>query len=244
MPLMAHLVELRSRLMKSLLVILILFLCLFYFANDLYRLLAEPLIAQLPEGSKLIATDVVSPFFIPFKLTIVTAFFLAMPFILHQIWQFISPGLYQHEKRFAIPLLATSILLFYGGMAFAYFVIFPLAFNFFAGAGPEGVSYLPDISSYLSVALKFFFAFGIAFEIPIATLLMVMSGVTTVAALKAKRPYVIVGAFVAGMLLTPPDIISQVLLAVPMWILFELGILFAGLLGKSDKNVSEVENQG
>ncbi|MBN0985745.1 MULTISPECIES: twin-arginine translocase subunit TatC [Amphritea] len=226
-PIVSHLVELRSRLMRALLAILILFLCLFYFANNLYEIVSAPLTALLPAGTSMIATDVTSPFFAPFKLTLVLAIFLAMPLILHQVWGFISPGLYQHEKRLAVPLLASSIVLFYSGIAFAYFVVFPLIFGFFTSVGPENVAVMTDISSYLNFVLKIFFAFGVVFEIPIATLLLVWSGITDVESLRAKRAYVIVGCFVLGMLLTPPDVISQTLLAVPMWLLFELGIVLA-----------------
>ncbi|MBV0934445.1 twin-arginine translocase subunit TatC [Marinobacterium weihaiense] len=231
-PLISHLVELRQRLLYSVLAILVIFLGLFAFANDLYTWLSAPLTALLPEGTSMIATDVTSPFFAPFKLTLVAAAFLAMPFLLHQAWSFISPGLYSHEKRLAIPLLASSIFLFYLGVAFAYFVVFPIIFGFFTSVGPENIAVMTDISSYLNFVLKLFFAFGIVFEIPIATLLLLWSGAVTVEGLKAKRAYVIVGCFVLGMLLTPPDIISQSLLAVPMWLLFELGIVLGRILIK------------
>lgn len=229
MPLLAHLLELRDRLLRSVISILVVFLGLVYWANDIYTFIAAPLIERLPKDSSMIAIDIIAPFLTPFKLTAYLSIFVAMPYILHQAWAFISPGLYRHEKRFAYPLLFSSILLFYAGLAFAYFVVFPLAWAFLTAAGPEGIQISPDISSYLSVVLKIFFAFGLAFEIPVATVLMVWSGLTTVESLKEKRPYVIVGVFVVGMLLTPPDIISQTLLAIPMWILFELGIVFAGL---------------
>ena len=231
-PLIAHLVELRQRLLYSVLAILVIFLGLFAFANDLYTWLSAPLTALLPEGTSMIATDVTSPFFAPFKLALVASAFLAMPFLLHQAWSFISPGLYSHEKRLAVPLLASSIFLFYLGVAFAYFVVFPLIFGFFTSVGPENIAVMTDISSYLNFVLKLFFAFGIVFEIPVATLLLLWSGVVTVEGLKAKRAYVIVGCFVLGMLLTPPDIISQSLLAVPMWLLFELGIILGSILIK------------
>jgi sec-independent protein translocase protein TatC len=234
MPLIAHLLELRDRLLRMVLSVVVIFVGLIYWANDIYLLLSAPLIAHLPESSNMIATDIISPFLTPFKMTAVLSVFIAMPFILHQAWGFISPGLYRHEKRFAYPLLFSSILLFYGGLAFAYFVVFPLAWAFLTAAGPTGIQVLPDISSYLDIVLKMFFAFGVAFEIPVATILMVWSGLTTVESLKQKRPYVIVGVFVVGMLLTPPDVISQILLAVPMWILFELGLIFA-VMGKQQK---------
>lgn len=223
----SHLLELRDRLLRMVLAVLAIFLGLFYFANDLYTIVAGPLMAHLPEGSSMVAIEVASPFLTPFKLTMVLSIFLAMPLILHQFWKFVSPGLYAHEKRLAMPILATSIVLFYLGMLFAYFVVFPLVFGFFTSTAPKGVAIMTDISKYLDFVLTVFFAFGVAFEVPVATILLVWSGVTTPKALAAKRPYVIVGAFVIGMVLTPPDVISQTLLAVPMWILFELGIVFS-----------------
>ncbi len=229
-PLVQHLLELRSRILKSLIAVLVVFAGLFYFSNDIYVYISEPLRASLPEGSTMIATEVTSPFLAPFKLTIVLSFFIAVPFILHQAWGFISPGLYRHEKVIAIPLLVASILLFYVGIAFAYYVVFPLIFSFFTKVGPESVTMMTDINSYLDFILKLFFAFGVAFEIPVATVLLVWSGVTTVDSLREKRPYVVVGCFVVGMVMTPPDVISQSLLAVPMWLLFESGILFARLV--------------
>lgn len=238
-PLIAHLIELRNRLLKAILLVLVIFLCLFYFANDLYLILVRPLSELLPDNGNMIATGVASPFLVPFKLTLVLAVLLAIPFILHQIWAFISPGLYQSEKKFAIPLLVSSIVLFYTGIAFAYFVVLPLAFGFFTAAGPEGISFLPDISNILDFILKIFFAFGIAFEIPIATFLMVLSGITTVAALNEKRPYIFVGCFVVGMLVTPPDVISQTILAVPMWLLFEAGVLTSRLIPPSEDKASD-----
>lgn len=240
--LVSHLVELRQRLMRALLIILVIFLGLFYYANDLYTLLSEPLTALLPAGTSMIATDVTSPFFAPFKLTLVAAIFLAMPFILHQAWSFIAPGLYRHEKRIAIPLLCSSILLFYTGIAFAYFVVFPLIFGFFTSVGPENVAVMTDISSYLNFVLKLFFAFGVVFEIPIATLLVIWSGVTTAESLAAKRPYIVVCCFVIGMLLTPPDIISQSLLAVPMWLLFEAGVLMGRFVKRDQQQEEEQDN--
>lgn len=238
-PLISHLTELRDRLLKSLLLVLLFFLPLFYFANDLYTLLSQPLTDLLPAGTSMIATDVTSPFFAPFKLTLVLAIFVAIPFILHQVWSFIAPGLYQHEKRVAIPLLVSSVLLFYGGVAFAYFVVFPLIFGFFTSTGPEGVAMMTDISSYLNFVLKLFFAFGVVFEIPIATLLLIWSGATTVESLSEKRAYMVVGCFVVGMLLTPPDVISQTLLAVPMWLLFEVGIILGRVFAR--KSPEELE---
>lgn len=240
-PLVSHLVELRDRLLRSVLVVLAVFLPLFYFANDLYSYLSEPLTQLLPEGTSMIATDVTSPFFAPFKLTLVLAIFVAIPFILHQIWSFISPGLYKHEKRLAFPLLISSVVLFYSGVAFAYYVVFPLLFGFFTSTGPENVAVMTDISSYLNFVLKLFFAFGIVFEIPIATLLLLWSGVTTVEELRDKRAYVIVGCFVVGMLLTPPDVISQTLLALPMWLLFEAGIIMGQILARKKGDEAQDE---
>ncbi len=227
MPLLEHLAELRSRLLRIVLAVLIVFFPLFYVANDLYTFVSKPLRAALPEGSTMIATEVASPFLTPFKLAFVTAFFLAIPYVLHQIWSFVAPGLYRHEKRLAVPLLASSVVLFYAGMAFAYFAVFPVVFAFLIGVAPTDVAIMTDINAYLTFVLKMFFAFGFAFEIPVATLLLVWSGATTVSALRAKRAYVLVGCFVFAMLLTPPDVISQVLLAIPMWLLYEVGILFA-----------------
>jgi len=226
-PFISHLIELRDRILRMLLAIALALLVLFPFANDIYTFVAEPIRAQLPAGSTLIATQVASPFMTPFKLVLVSAVFVAMPYVLYQLWGFVAPGLYQHEKRFALPLLASSITLFYLGMAFAYFVVFPLVFAFFAATTPEGVAQMPDISYYLDFVLTLFFAFGAAFQIPIATILLVAVGLTSVESLVDKRSYVIVACFVIGMLLTPPDVISQTLLAVPMWMLYEAGIFFS-----------------
>ena len=239
-PLVDHLVELRDRLIRMLLAILIVFLGLFFFANDIYLFISEPLRQLMPEGTQMIATEVASPFMAPFKLTLFAAVVAAMPFILYQIWGFIAPGLYEHEKKLAFPIVASSILLFYAGMAFAYYAVFPLLFAFFTAAAPEGVAVMTDINAYLNFVLKLFFAFGLAFEIPVATVLLVLAGVTDVKKLAAKRMYVILGCFVVGMLLTPPDIFSQTLLAVPMWLLFELGILIAYLLPKKKQQNEEV----
>jgi sec-independent protein translocase protein TatC len=233
MPLVQHLIEMRDRLLRALLVVLVIFCGLFYFANDIYTYVSAPLHSLLPENSSMIATDVASPFLTPFKLTFFLSLFAAMPFVLYQVWGFISPALYSSEKRLAIPILISSILLFYAGMAFAYYVVFPIIFKFFTSVGPEGVTVMTDISSYLNFVLKLFFAFGLAFEIPIATIILIATGATTAESLATKRPYVIVFCFVLGMLLTPPDVISQSLLAVPMWMLFEIGILFGRLIGNS-----------
>jgi sec-independent protein translocase protein TatC len=232
MPLIAHLTELRSRLLRCVIAVLVIFACLFYFSQEIYALVAAPLRAQLPAGASMIATGVATPFLTPFKLTLVISLFAAVPYILAQIWGFIAPGLYQHEKRIALPLLASSVLLFYGGMAFAYFVVFPIMFGFFSAVTPEGVDMMTDINQYLDFVLTIFFAFGVAFEIPVATFLLVWAGVVEVATLRKSRPYVVVGCFVIGMILTPPDIFSQTLLAIPMWFLFELGLIFSNMVQK------------
>tara|TARA_R110001592_G_scaffold112297_4_gene310398 strand:+ start:32228 stop:32980 length:753 start_codon:yes stop_codon:yes gene_type:complete len=238
-PLLAHLTELRDRLLRIVLAVLVCTLGLFPFANTIYSFVAEPMQRLLPEGTSMIATEIASTFLTPFKLVLVSAFCLAMPVILHQVWQFISPGMYRHEKRIAAPLLASSVVLFYAGLAFAYYVVFPLVFGFFSGITPEGVNYTPDIARFLDTALKLFLAFGVAFEIPIATVLVISSGVITANELAAKRPYIIIACFVVGMLLTPPDVISQVLLAGPMWLLFEIGIIFGRLVKKKRTDSDE-----
>lgn len=225
-----HLVELRKRLLYAVLLVLVIFAGLFYFSDVIYEWIADPLTKLLPKGTSMIATDVTSPFFAPFKLTLFASVVISMPFILHQAWAFISPGLYQHEKRLAIPLLFTSVILFYGGLSFAYFVVFPLVFGFFTSVGPSNVAVMTDISSYLNFVMKLFLAFGVVFEIPVATMLIIRAGITDRKTLAQKRPYVIVGCFVVGMLLTPPDLVSQSLLALPMWLLFESGLIMSRLM--------------
>lgn len=237
-PLIEHLIELRSRLLRCVVAILVIFLGLYAFANDIYTFVAQPLLALLPEGSQMIATDVASPFLAPFKLTLVVAVFIAIPYVLHQAWAFVAPGLYDNEKALALPILASSVVLFYAGAAFAYYAVFPLLFQFFTQVGPENVTVMTDINAYLNFVLKLFFAFGLAFEIPVATFLLIASGVTTVESLSEKRPYILIGCFVVGMLLTPPDVFSQVLLAVPMYLLYEVGLLF-GRLVKNRKREEE-----
>lgn len=234
MPLISHLTELRSRLLRCVAAVFLIFAVLFYFSQKIYTLVAAPLRDYLPAGASMIATDVASPFLTPFKLTMMVSLFLAMPVILYQIWGFIAPGLYKHEKRVAVPLLVSSILLFYAGMAFAYFVVFPLVFHFFASVTPEGVSMMTDITSYLNFVMTLFFAFGVAFEIPVAVVLLLWIGVVDVKYLKKARPYVVIGCFVVGMILTPPDVLSQTLLAVPMWLLFEIGLFFGGMVRTRD----------
>jgi sec-independent protein translocase protein TatC len=241
MPLVAHLTELRSRLLRCVIAIFIVFAGLFYFAQDIYTIVSAPLRAYLPEGATMIATGVASPFLTPFKLTAWCSLFLAVPIILHQVWGFIAPGLYKHEKRIAMPLLVSSIFLFYGGMAFAYFLVFPLMFHFFASVTPDGVAMMTDINEYLDFVLTLFFAFGVAFESPVATFLVLWVGIVDIDTLRKSRPYVIVGCFVVGMILTPPDIFSQTLLAVPMWLLFEVGLFFGGLVRKRSEH-EEVES--
>ena len=202
------------------------------FANELYEILADPLMSALPEGNSMISTQPHGPFFVPFKFAFAVAVAVAMPYLLYQLWAFVAPGLYSHEKRLAVPILVSSSLLFYLGILFAYFAVFPIIFAFFAGSAPEGVSVMTDINMYLSFVLKLFFAFGLAFEVPVATVLLVKAGVTTPESLATKRPYIIVGAFAAGMLMTPPDIFSQTMLAIPVWILFELGLYFSRVLNR------------
>jgi len=240
--LIAHLIELRSRILKALLSVLLVFVCLAYFAQDIYQWLARPLLDVLPDNATMIATDVASPFFAPFKLTLIVSFFVAIPYVLYQIWAFVAPGLYRNEKRMIAPLLVSSSVLFYAGMAFAYFVVFPLAFAFFTSVAPEGVTVSTDINSYLNFVLKLFFAFGLSFEIPVAIILMCWTGVTSPQQLRDKRPYVVVMAFIVGMLLTPPDVISQTLLAVPMWLLFELGVWISSLYATSTDDGETTEN--
>jgi sec-independent protein translocase protein TatC len=238
--LVSHLVELRDRLLRGILAVLVIAVVLLPFSNDLYHFLAEPLLRHLPESSTMIATEVASPFLTPFKLTLSTAIMLAVPILLFQLWGFVAPGLYDNERKIIFPLLFASTALFFLGIVFAYFVVFPLVFGFLTQAAPEGVAVMTDISSYLDFVLKLFFAFGFAFEVPIATLLLIWSGVSTVESLGEKRPYIIVGAFVIGMLLTPPDIISQTLLALPVWLLFELGLICSRWLPKKQE---EKENE-
>ncbi len=226
-PFLSHLVELRDRLLRALVGVFVIFIGVYPFANDIYTFMAGPLLKHLPEGSTMIAIDVATPFLTPFKLAMVGAIFIAMPWILYQVWAFVAPGLYRHERRLIMPLLFTSSLLFYLGVSFAYYVVFPLVFAFMTSVAPVGVEMMTDINRYLDFVLTIFFAFGVAFEVPIATIVLVWTGVATRASLVAKRPYIIVAAFVVGMLLTPPDVISQTLLALPMWMLFELGVFFA-----------------
>lgn len=233
-PFLEHIIELRSRILRSLLAVVVLFIPIYYFANPLYEWIATPLMSQLPEGSTMIATQVATPFLTPLKLAFFSAIFLGVPYLLHQVWSFVAPGLYRHEKRFAMPLLVSSVLLFYAGMAFVYYLVFPLVFAFFTQVAPVGVDIMTDIDQYLNFVLKMFLAFGIAFEIPIATMLLAWSGIATARTMADKRPYVIVGCFIVGMLLTPPDVVSQLLLALPTWLLFELGVFLARFIEKHE----------
>lgn len=245
-PLISHLVELRNRLLRCVICVLVVFCALVYWANDIYTLLATPLTENLPAGATMIATNVATPFFTPIKLTGVVAIFLSVPFILYQIWAFVAPALYKHEKRLIYPLLVSSTLLFYAGVAFAYYIVFPLVFGFLTSTAPEGVQMATDISSYLDFILTIFLAFGICFEVPVAIILLCWSGVTSADDLREKRPYIIVAAFVIGMLLTPPDVFSQTLLAVPMCLLFEVGLFFSKFYqprnGEEQSNINETHH--
>ena len=231
-PLMAHLLELRNRLLRVFVVVLVVFAALLPFSESLYLYISEPLRAFLPSTSTMIATEVTSPFLTPFKLALVSAIFLSMPYILYQLWAFVAPALYKQEKKIALPLFCASVILFYTGMAFAYYLVFPLVFLFFTSVAPEGISVMPDIRAYLDFVLKLFMAFGLSFQIPIAVVILSWLGTVDPNKLATKRPYVFVLCFIVGMLLTPPDIISQALLAIPMWLLFEVGILFGRLVSK------------
>ncbi len=235
-PLMTHLVEFRNRVLRSVLAVLIIFAGLFSFSNEIYLYISEPIRAFLPANTSMIATEVASPFLTPFKLTLVLSVFASMPFILYQTWAFLAPGLYKREKKIVLPLFFSSVFLFYAGMAFAYYVVFPLVFMFFTSIAPDGISVMPDIRSYLDFVLKLFFAFGLSFEIPIAVVILSWMGAVEPNNLAKKRPYVFVLCFILGMLLTPPDIISQTLLAVPMWLLFELGILFGRIVAPNQND--------
>lgn len=233
-PFVAHLLELRDRLLRSVLAVVAVFVLIMIWpgANTLYTWLAQPLLAHLPKGGQMIATEVTTPFFVPMKVAGMTAFVLALPYVLYQIWAFVAPGLYTHEKRFALPLLVSSVLLFFVGMAFAYFIVLPVVFGFIVKVAPEGVAVMTDIGKYLDFLLTLFIAFGITFEVPVAVVLLVKAGLVTTAQLKEARPYVIVGAFVIGAIFTPPDVISQFMLAVPLWLLYEAGIVVARMLEK------------
>jgi sec-independent protein translocase protein TatC len=230
----SHLVELRDRLIRALLAVLVVFLCLVSWARDIYTLLAAPMLAALPAGGQMIATDVAGAFLVPMKVTMMVAFLIALPYVLYQAWAFVAPGLYAHEKKLAVPLLFASVVLFFVGMSFAYFIVFPTVFGFINKFAPEGVAVMTDIDKYLSFVLSTFLAFGVTFEVPVVVIVLVRIGLVTVEKLKEIRPYVIVGAFVVGAIFTPPDVVSQFMLAVPLWLLYELGILMAQMIGRSE----------
>jgi sec-independent protein translocase protein TatC len=241
--LISHLLELRDRLVRAVIAVVLVFIPAAVFRNDIFDLLAAPLIAQLPAGGSLIATGVTSPFVTPFKLAFFFAIFVAMPYVLYQLWSFVAPGLYRKEKRFAVPLLASAIVLFYAGTAFAYKFVFPMAFHFFSSSGPENVKLMTDINNYLDFALKLFFAFGIAFEIPVVVVLLTLTGLVTVEKLQQARGYVVIGIFVAAAILTPPDPLSQCLMAIPMWLLYEGGLVMARLLNRN-RDAEAAEDAG
>ncbi|HUW29204.1 MAG TPA: twin-arginine translocase subunit TatC [Sulfuriferula sp.] len=236
----SHLIELRDRLLRSVIAVIVIFLGLFHWANDLYTLLARPLLHALPKGGQLIATEVTAPFFVPIKVTMMAAFLIALPYVLYQIWAFIAPGLYSHEKRLGVPLIIASVVLFFCGMSFAYFMVFPVVFGFITGVAPVGVAVMTDISKYLDFVLTMFMAFGITFEVPVVVVLLVKIGWVSVAKLREIRPYVVVGAFVIGAIFTPPDVVSQSMLAVPLWLLYELGIIVASFISRPKPRDSEI----
>ncbi len=237
----SHLIELRTRLLRAISAVVIIFIGLFHWSNQIYSLLARPLLRTLPKGGQLIATEVTAPFLVPMKVTLMAAFLLALPYILYQIWSFIAPGLYAHEKRLALPLVFASVLLFFCGMSFAYFIVFPVIFGFISGVTPAGVAMMTDISKYLDFVMTLFLAFGVTFEVPVLVVLLVNVGVVSVAKLREIRPYVIVGSFVVGAIFTPPDVLSQTMLALPLWLLYELGVLVASFNQKSHATPAESE---
>ena len=242
--LMSHLLELRDRLLRAVLTLFVIFIPCAIYANELFVLVAQPLVDKLPAGSSLQSTSVVGPFMTPFKVSFYVALFASMPVILYQIWAFVAPGLYKREKRFAVPLLVSSVLLFYAGLVFAYFVVFPVMFNFFVGTVPMAVKYAPDIASYIDFVLTMFFAFGVAFEVPVAVVLLVVTNLISLEKLKTSRGYVLIGIFVVAALLTPPDAVSQCIMAIPMYLLYEGGILMARILRKglqSNPEAAETE---
>lgn len=241
---MTHLIELRTRLMRAIITVLVIFACLFPWAKDIYALLAAPLLGVLPQGGSMIATDVTGTFLVPLKVTLMAAFLAALPVVLYQMWAFVAPGLYQHEKRLIVPLLTSSVVLFFVGMAFAYFVVFPVAFGFFAGYTPAGVQMMTDIDKYLSFVMAMFIAFGITFEVPVVLIVLVRLGVVSLDKLKEARPYTTVGAFIIAAVVTPPDVVSQLLLAIPLVLLYELGIVLARFVGKPVAANAEAAGNG
>jgi len=236
---LSHLIELRNRLIRALMSILIVFVCLFPWAKELYALLAQPLLATLPQGGQMIATDVVGVFLVPMKVALMVAFLIALPYVLFQVWAFVAPGLYTHEKRLALPLVTASVVLFFLGMAFAYFLVFPTVFGFMSRIAPEGVAWMTDIEKYLSFVMSTFVAFGVAFEVPVIVVVLVLVGVVELATLREWRSYVIVGAFVVAAIFTPPDVVSQLLLAIPLCLLYELGLLMARFVRKPLSRIGE-----
>lgn len=242
---LSHLIELRNRLMRALIAVGLVFVCLFPFASELYALLAQPLLSVLPKGGQMIATDVATPFFVPMKVAMMAAFMVSLPYVLYQLWAFVAPGLYTHEKRLVAPLVVASTVLFLCGMAFAYFLVFPVVFGFVTSVAPKGVAVMTDINKYLDFVLTLFVAFGITFEVPVAVVILVRMGLVSVEKLREVRPYVIVGAFVIGAIFTPPDVISQIMLALPLWLLYELGIIVAAfMIKKAAADVPEPKEPG
>jgi sec-independent protein translocase protein TatC len=239
MTFIQHLVELRNILLRSVIAILVIFIGIFPFANEVYGFIAAPIINVLPEDTNIIAIGVISPFLTPLKMALIIAVYVAMPYLLYQIWSFVAPALYKHEKQMILPLVVSSTILFYTGLLFSFYVVFPVIFGFLSSVGPNIVDFTPDIQHYLDFVLKVSFAFGVAFEVPIATILLTMFGITTVEKLKSNRPYIIIGAFILGMLLTPPDIISQTLIAIPIWLLFEAGLIFAPLFKQNKQETPD-----
>ncbi|CAE6719937.1 twin-arginine translocase subunit TatC [Candidatus Nitrotoga fabula] len=233
----SHLLELRTRLLYAFGGLLLVFICLIPWASDLYALLAEPLIAKLPKGGQMIAIDVITPFFVPIKVAMMVAFLISLPYLLYQAWLFVAPGMHEHEKRLMLPLITASVILFFLGMTFAYFLVFPVVFGFFSGVAPQGVAMMTDIDKYLSFVMGMFLAFGVTFEVPVAVVVMVKMEMVTIAKLKEIRPYIVVGAFILGALLTPPDVVSQFMLAIPLWLLYEAGIVVAGIMSKGSAQV-------
>ena len=240
----AHLVELRTRLLHSVVAVLLVFVCLFPGASDLYTLLAHPLLARLPKGGQMIATEVTTPFFVPLKVALMAAFLIALPYVLYQIWRFVAPGLYAHEKRLVWPLIMSSTILFFCGMSFAYFVVFPVVFGFITASAPQGVAVMTDIDKYFSFVLTMFMAFGVTFQVPVAVVLLVRMGFVTVKKLREARPYAVVGAFIIGAIFTPPDVVSQLMLAVPLWLLFEAGIVVGSWVKPAEKTAGENTGAG
>lgn len=240
----AHLVELRTRLLHSVVAVLLVFVCLFPWASDLYTLLAHPLLARLPKGGQMIATDVTTPFFVPLKVALMAAFLIALPYVLYQIWRFVAPGLYAHEKRLVWPLIMSSTILFFCGMSFAYFVVFPVVFGFITASAPQGVAVMTDIDKYFSFVLTMFMAFGVTFQVPVAVVLLIRMGFVTVEKLREARPYAVVCAFIVGAIFTPPDVVSQLMLAVPLWLLFEAGIVVGSWVKPAGKTAGESNGAG